>query len=289
MSRFLSPGSNPVAVACGRAACPTSMGRFALSRRWGHGTGSWFITPRREDLRWRHKLRSGSRIWLSNLCPAVVVRLRMEAFGGDKGRSAIEKWTVVLYVLASSSAVLAIAGGVALMFGAADFREAAGETLGGAGPAVVGGALIAVLGIPMVSASSALYRNTRNAGRVAVGAGLVLLALIAIDAIVVGQFTWIYLPLGAVGLAMFAGGTHLRRLVHLDRSRPAVTTTDVRDAPPAVELDNPTERQRDRWANDGGRLTDDPRWATDREDAARARRDLDRSANESGPAVTPSS
>ncbi len=174
---------------------------------------------------------------------------------GNKGRSAIEKWTVVLYVLASSSAVLAIAGGVALMFGAADFREAAGETLGGAGPAVVGGALIAVLGIPMVSASSALYRNTRNAGRVAVGAGLVLLALIAIDAIVVGQFTWIYLPLGAVGLAMFAGGTYLRRLVNLDRSRPAVTTTDVRDAPPAVELDNPTERQRDRWANDGGRLT----------------------------------
>ncbi len=140
------------------------------------------------------------------------------------GRSEMEIWTVGLYVLASAFAVLATAGGVALIVGAIDPQGAAVAEMLWHSPVGTGVVLIAVAAVPTACSSVALYRMAPNAGRISLIAGLTLIAAVVLGALIAEQPTWFSVPLVSTGLVLAAGGLRLDRIVGAGaRQRPVAT------------------------------------------------------------------
>lgn len=139
-------------------------------------------------------------------------------------RGNMPAWCVWLFTFTTGTAVLAAAGGSALVFGVLD----AGATTDGRFPAqrpiLSGLALIGVVGLPMAFSSIALYMVAPRAGVITTAAGLMLLAWLLAEVAIIGTFGWLEVLFALIAVVIVAGGTrHVRATttpgVHIRRIR----------------------------------------------------------------------
>jgi hypothetical protein len=115
-----------------------------------------------------------------------------------------------VFVFALLVAVSAFAGTIGLATGALDLGPTLNHRLPLHSPVLGGVALAIVVGVPATAVAITVRRGDERAGRVAVGAGALLIAWIVVEIAFIREFSFLQPFYAAVGIVFVAIGRRAR-------------------------------------------------------------------------------
>ena len=105
--------------------------------------------------------------------------------------------------------VLAFAGAIGVIGGGTGFGTEIEQRLPWDSPVMAGVALALVVGVPTLAAAYALWRSLPRAALTTLIAGVMLVAWIAVQVVVIREFHVLQIVFGLIGLYLAATGWHL--------------------------------------------------------------------------------
>lgn len=105
----------------------------------------------------------------------------------------------------------AFAGAIGLIGGGADLGDEITARLPFDSAALAGLLLAAIVGVPMTATAVLALRARPSAAMAGIGSGLLLLGWVVVQPLVIGQFNWLQLVFGSLGVFVLLLGYRLHR------------------------------------------------------------------------------